>query len=213
MDTWNVPSLALWCKNIYLLRDIWKEWFIFQSLFNLRCFLYKVWAIFDDLFRYEIFTVANVNVAVLWDMTPCSQVNIHQHLEGICCFHFQGRLLSYVIFIVLIPRVWMSKRNVQLFFYMFQYRLLQYKNFHKETPVHSSYRILLQFCSFPINYLLLWQAVVYTFIILQLGTVSTKKCVVFVSELETVMASFIRYRVAYLFFNTATFRYYLFPYL
>jgi hypothetical protein len=35
--------------------------------------------------RYEIYTVPNVKLMVLWDVVPCSLVDRYQHFRGTCC--------------------------------------------------------------------------------------------------------------------------------
>jgi hypothetical protein len=31
-----------------------------------------------------------MKIAVFWDLTPCSLVDIYQYFGGTCCSHFQG---------------------------------------------------------------------------------------------------------------------------
>jgi hypothetical protein len=39
--------------------------------------------LFYDWLRFEALTAVNIKIAVFWDMTPCSVVDIHQLFRGL----------------------------------------------------------------------------------------------------------------------------------
>jgi hypothetical protein len=32
----------------------------------------------------------NLKMAIFWDVSPCSLVEVHRRFRGACCFHHQG---------------------------------------------------------------------------------------------------------------------------
>jgi hypothetical protein len=45
--------------------------------------------------RFVVFTAVNINITVVWYVTPCNLVGKYQFLEGICCLHLQDRRVAY----------------------------------------------------------------------------------------------------------------------
>jgi hypothetical protein len=43
---------------------------------------------------FELLTAVAMKSIILWDVTPCSLVEVYMHLRGIYCFHLQCRAVS-----------------------------------------------------------------------------------------------------------------------
>jgi hypothetical protein len=43
-----------------------------------------------DLVRFQVLTATSMKMAVLWDVAPCSLVEIDQRFRGDSCLHHQG---------------------------------------------------------------------------------------------------------------------------
>lgn len=67
------------CQNCYSL-------YTFPILFHL---LYKLPYTCEICGSYG----RTMKVTAVWDMTPCSLLGIYQSFGGICCFHFQDRIV------------------------------------------------------------------------------------------------------------------------
>jgi hypothetical protein len=46
---------------------------------------------------FEVLAVETVMVAVVWNMTPCSLVDVCKSSRGICCLHLQESVTLYQI--------------------------------------------------------------------------------------------------------------------
>jgi hypothetical protein len=40
--------------------------------------------------RFQVLTAANVKFKVLWNVAPCSHIEVGRHLRSACCLHHQG---------------------------------------------------------------------------------------------------------------------------
>lgn len=47
--------------------------------------------------RFELSTVVNMKATVIWDVTPCSQVEVHKCFRRMCCLHHQSLAKLYFV--------------------------------------------------------------------------------------------------------------------
>jgi hypothetical protein len=40
--------------------------------------------------RFQVLTAASMKFRVLWDVLPCSQIDVDRYFRGACCLHHQG---------------------------------------------------------------------------------------------------------------------------
>jgi hypothetical protein len=43
-----------------------------------------------DYLSFQVHIAVSMNMVVVWDVEPCSLVEVYQHFRGVCCSHHQG---------------------------------------------------------------------------------------------------------------------------